>query len=484
MKRPRQLLITLLSSLIIISCVPASCKLSEILPGIFDKEINNTESSDAIQEESQDSLSEYISTTGSASPGEETRIELEDGAAIVIPVDSINDEVEVLIERNPDKTETLPPLDKDVIQVSDFYNYEIEGGELVGGVDLVFPFDESQIAGEDGLLTVAIPTEDGWEYIPVANEGGKATYFTTDPGDPIIAWHFFPNDDAEDYRQMMEEELTVCDPYIQLDVTPSSGEAGTEIEVSGQVLPLRGGVPGWQKRWGYLLNIKPASNIPVQLSFGSSYKNAKYGEQNLKTDENGFFSTTYTVGTVDNGVHIKASAQCDKWFGKMPVPSEGTQYFRLGQPEEEPSEEAAEEVAPTPEPEETIPEGAMELPDFVGQPLEDAVAWLKDNGFRYSWVDGASSYELGYVYEQQPSAGEMKIPNRTTVVLKRTSEKQEDPYGCDSPELTPQERINCGEVTYSIDSRVVSGSNCYVGNNKKTDRVEPVSYTHLRAHET
>ena len=65
------------------------------------------------------------------SPGEEKEIALEDGAAIIIPADSINQEIEVMVERNPQKTESLPSLSNDVVQLSDFYNFEIAKGELI-----------------------------------------------------------------------------------------------------------------------------------------------------------------------------------------------------------------------------------------------------------------------------------------------------------------------------------------------------------------
>jgi hypothetical protein len=76
---------------------------------------------------------------------------------------------------------------------------------------------------------------------------------------------------------------------------------------------------------------------------------------------------------------------------------------------------------------ETIPPGAIQLPNFVGKPFDEAVAWLKQNGFKHMWVDGKSTYDVGVVYNQQPAAGKYKVPHRTTVVLYRTIEKSACP---------------------------------------------------------
>ena len=420
MKRKKNIIIALFSSLIIIGCVPLSCKLSDRISKFIE-----TESEPKTSEMPRGNVpSAYLSTSGRALPGTETRVELDDGAAIVLPANSINQEVEAVIERNPEKINSLPPMDEGVIQISDFYNFEINNGELINGVDLVFPFDEGRIPDEDGILTVAIPTGDGWEYVPVTNEGGKVTYFTANLGDPIIAWHFVDTGDADKYRKMMEEDLTICDPYIQLDISPTSGEIGTEIQISGYVLPLRGNVPGWQERWGNLLNIKPAANIPVSITIGNSYINDNYGSLNLTTDKSGAFSGTYTTGEELGGVFITAKTQCDKWFGEIPVPSEGRIYFQTAPVKEkvQPTEGSQiEEVGEIPET--AIPEGAVEVPNFVGQSMDEAIAWLIDNGFRYSWVDGRSIYDLGTIYDQAPDYGEYYVPNRTTVILFRTVEK-------------------------------------------------------------
>ena len=94
---------------------------------------------------------------GDASLGEETRIESGDGAAIVIPANSLNEDLTIKIERNPEKVQSLPPLGDDVLLLGDFYNFEITGGKLLGPVDLILPFDESLIPDADGVLIVAVP---------------------------------------------------------------------------------------------------------------------------------------------------------------------------------------------------------------------------------------------------------------------------------------------------------------------------------------
>lgn len=85
--------------------------------------------------------SDYISTTGIAEAGQETKIELEDGAAMSIPYNSLDNQVAVKIERNPEKAQTLPPMDEGFVQVSDFYNFEVTSGNLTGPVDLTFPIN-------------------------------------------------------------------------------------------------------------------------------------------------------------------------------------------------------------------------------------------------------------------------------------------------------------------------------------------------------
>ncbi|MBT3314836.1 MAG: hypothetical protein HN390_09495, partial [Anaerolineae bacterium] len=151
---------------------------------------------------------EYISNSGTARVGEETRIELEDGAAIVVPSNAINEPVSITVERSPEKANSLPPLGDDVVQLGDFYNFEITEGEILGPVDLVLPFDEALIPDKQGILVFGYPTEDGWEYIPVEAQDDKVTLYTAQVGDPLIAWHFVDINNPEN--------LTVCDQKIPL----------------------------------------------------------------------------------------------------------------------------------------------------------------------------------------------------------------------------------------------------------------------------
>lgn len=419
MKRYRFISISLLFALIVSSCG------SEAVKSLEYTSTSGSALTDVDPEiESEDGEAfvlpaEYISISGSAPAGMETKIELEDGAAIVLPANSLTQDAKVTIERNPTKIEFLPPLEEDVIQISDFYNFEIEEADLIDGVDLVLPFDETRIPDEEGLLTVAIPIENGWEYVPVTNNGGKVTYYTANLGDPIIAWHFV---------QTIENDKTVCDPYIHLDISPESGSKGAEIQITGQVLPLREGIPGWLEKWGQTGNTKPATNIPVIVTVGSNFLNDNYGSLSLTTDENGAFSGSYTTGDELGGVFITVKAQCEKWFGRIPVPSEGRAYFRVvpseegNNPIEEPATQSEEEIQ---EMVEIIPDGAIKLPDFVGKTMEDAITWLTENGFRYNWVDGSSTYEVGQIYNQKPGGGKFYVPHRTTVVIYRTIYQEE-----------------------------------------------------------
>ena len=173
---------------------------------------------------------DYISTTGSAQPDEETRIELEDGAAIVVPAGSVSEETEIVLERNPEKINDLPPLGDDVVQLGDFYNFEFSGDDLTEGVDLIFPLDENQIPEGEGIISVAIPTEDGWEYFPAEANGNEVVFHTINVGDPLTVWHFVKIDDWVDLSSE-KEGVTVCDPYIPLSLSSSSGTVGTEIKI-------------------------------------------------------------------------------------------------------------------------------------------------------------------------------------------------------------------------------------------------------------
>ena len=410
---------------------------------------------------------EYISTTGVTESGQETKIELDDGAAIIIPANATDTEVTVTVERNPEKSKSLSPLGDDVIQLGDFYNFDISGGTLIDGVDLVLPFDESRIPKKDGMLVIAIPSESGWEFVPVEAEGNKVTFYTSNIGDPLIAWHFVPIDGRIDLSYETKEELAVCDEHIQLAISPASGPIGTEIKITGQVLPVRKGIANWEENWDKLLKFKTAANVPVNLYFGSSYVGNGYGSKNIfdtitvSTNQDGSFETTYIIDHEGYGVHVTAKAQCDKWFGVMPVPSEGRVYFRLPQPlvEQQANPQPTEAPVVEQSTETPIPAGAVLLPDFVGQSIDDAIDWLKTNGFKYTWIDGSSTYELGAVYNQAPAGGQYKVPHRTVVVLYRTVEKIDNP--CADINLTAEECANVGRHKYQVSCTMITAErNC------------------------
>lgn len=395
---------------------------------------------------------EYISTTGVASPDTETKIELEDGAAIVIPASAIGSEVSIKVERNPEKANNLPPLDEGVVGVGDFYNFEIDG-TLNGPVDLVLPFDPDSVPeNKEGVLVVAIPTENGWKYTPVVPDGNKVTLYTDEVGDPIIAWHFAcidkvdlnyegqPEDPCEEERA----KKLVCDPDISLQVIQN----GEQFEIVGSVVPVA------KNFFGSTVS-EPASNITVDLNL--NLRETGSGQRfSVQTDENGSFSYNLDSSQLKEGWNwVFAKAECDPWWGKLVVESNGYAEFKytpavVQQPASTsiPQSTAIPTATVIPAPVETsIPSGAILLPDFVGQDIDNAIEWLKSNGFKYTWIDGSSTYDLGVVFKQAPSGGQYKVPHRTVVVLYRTIEQVADP--CEGLNLTPEECLNIGAHEYS-----------------------------------
>ncbi|MGD8457125.1 MAG: PASTA domain-containing protein [Anaerolineales bacterium] len=423
----------------------------------------------------------FTSTSGTFRPGEETRIELGDGAAIVIPAEAIDAEASITIERNPAKIESLPPLGQDGMQLGDFYNFEVTGGELIGAVDLVLPFDGSLIPEGDGILSIAFPTTDGWEFVPVEADEDRVTIYTTHLGDPLIYWHFGNSQERIDWGRVVADEepsesLLVCDQYIPLSVSPGSGPVGTEFTVSGRLLPVRE-IPGWASYAGAELSDLPSpGGVSVEVSFGGNYLDQSAKTVKVTTGEGGGFETSLTPDEV-GWVYVSAKAQCDAWFGVVPVPSEGrVDPIRVYEEEEA---EAVETEAPQ---KEYKVESGVLLPDFTGQPMDEAIDWLKDKGFGFTWVDGSSTYELGVVYKQTPKGEKYYVPHRTTVVLYRTIEQVEDPYGCSSPLLTPEERANCGLVRYEVTSTFLGNclycddDDCEKKSKVRTTIVEVVQY--------
>jgi hypothetical protein len=386
----------------------------------------------------------FVSTSGTAQPGEETRIELEDGAAIVIPAGAIESEVSVTIERNPAKVETLPPLGENGVQLGDFYNFEVTEGELVGAVDLVLPLDESRIPEGEGILSIAFPTASGWEFVPVEADGDHVTIYTTHLGDPLMYWHFGNSQERIDWGRVvageeLSEPLLVCDKHIPLSVTPGSGPVGTEFTVSGHLLPVRE-IPGWASYAGADLSDLPSpGGVSVEISFGGGYMDQSAKTVKVTTGEDGRFETSFTPSEA-GWVYVTAKAQCDAWFGVMPVPSEG-RANPIRAYEEEAEAEVVETEAPR---KEYKVESGVLLPDFIGQPMDEVIGWLKDKGFGYTWIDGSSAYELGVVYDQNPRGEKNYVPHRTTVVLYRTQFQKSCPRKLIfSGEVENQTNVNC-----------------------------------------
>ncbi|MBT7190020.1 MAG: PASTA domain-containing protein [Anaerolineae bacterium] len=388
---------------------------------------------------------EYISNSGTARVGEETRIELEDGAAIVVPSNAINEPVSITVERSPEKANSLPPLGDDVVQLGDFYNFEITEGEILGPVDLVLPFDEALIPDKQGILVFGYPTEDGWEYIPVEAQDDKVTLYTAQVGDPLIAWHFVDINNPEN--------LTVCDQKIPLSVTQNGDTflvTGKLDARSRNLLEFLGGA-----------NPKPAANVRVHIKINQR-DIQEQGQYIVETDENGVFSLEINSlrGLREGWNWVFVNADCESLFEEFAYHSEGYAEFKY-EPEKK-VEETQEEIVETVV-EETIPEGAVLLPDFTGKTLEEATDWLEENGFGYTWIDGTSTYDIGTVYGQAPESGEYKVPHRTIVVLHKTSNKLSHPYGCDISELTDEEKSVCGKHIFEVSCSTIMDSGCSCG---------------------
>lgn len=357
------------------------------------------------------STADYSSNTEKSSAMAETRVELNDGAAIVVPANALQEEVDITIERNPDKIDLLPIFDETVVQLGDFYNFEVDG-DLLGAVDLVLPFDESEIPEESGMLVAMIPNGESWKYIPVIADGDTVTLYTDNVGDPLIAWHFVcvegktNSDLCRDEDMVRPEDYAICDPQIALQVMP----AGNGYQIVGQL------VPAAEKYFGF--ERQTASNVSVTLELNTNgwrdFSESEYFE--VVTDDQGNFRQSLPAAMVSEGWNwVFAKAECDPWFGEVSVESEGyTEFKVLEQGVEADDSELAEDA---------IPVGAVLLPDFTGQPTDDAIDWLTENDFGYTWMDGASMQDLGMTYDQAPAGDAYYLPHRTIVILYRTTEK-------------------------------------------------------------
>ena len=412
--------------------------------------------------------SEYTSMVVNASPGAETQVQMEDGAGINIPEESILEDVDILIERNPEKTESLPELPEGFVQASDFYNYQVIKGQLTGPVDLVMPFDESLKPDPEAELMVGFPVDGGWNFFPVtAVTNGKAVLYTDNLGDPIIGWRF---SNWEKSKEKMEEfaerhsDWASCESSISIAAESITNAAGNWLKINVRYEDPNNNVQG----------------VPFKISINNYiqgiHDNVIEGQtSSLGTYEKWFLYEELSAISGQAEEHARArnrtywpnsfevTADCMTIAGNPDLMPKGflgayyTYYYSMPiltvtPPTESPSVPVAQPPStaqPAPAvPQEIIPPGAIQLPDFVGTPFDEAVDWLKQNGFKHMWVDGKSSYDVGVVYGQQPAAGKYKVPHRTTVMLYRTVEKVIDP--CSGLDLTSEECINLGEHEYHV----------------------------------
>jgi len=258
---------------------------------------------------------EALSISGTTVPGEETRIELEDGAAIVIPENSVENEVVVTVERNPEKINSLPPLGEGVVQLGDFYNFIIEEGELLGPVDLILPFDENSIPDEPGILTIAYPIGDSWEFIPVKPDGDKVIFFTDLVGDPVIAWNF--KEISEDDLTWKNLEFEYCDRNLPLTMSYSEGIEKTDFTLGGQIIPFNKNLI--DDIASYILDDSVSQytgGSPVEIIFNNDPDNTVY----TNAGNDGYFSYQFSSDEIDlnEGLNrIKVIAECNTLYSEV-----------------------------------------------------------------------------------------------------------------------------------------------------------------------
>lgn len=388
----------------------------------------------------------YLIESAVAQPGEETRIELEDGAAIIIPANSIDENITVSIERNPEKIDSLPPFSEDVVPLGDFYNFTISEGELIGPVDLIFPFEPGNMPEEDrpGYLVIAIPTSEGdWEYIPAFYQDNKVFYQTMDVGDPIIAWHFTDDNDVEEYYQIMGP---LCEPDLAVQIFPQEGDWDTTFTLIGRVEVRRHEFTSTlaSSLVSFLLNeeiIREVGNIPIDILINPGGGPLHLIGGNL-TDIDGTFEISISpnelksLGFVDGENWVEVNAYCeDTYYDWFPndKPNSGYVFFNILEEgkrdnisdividnvDSSESEESNQEVNI----EYSLPENSVQIPDVVGLPFHDAKEMLVSLGFNVSWIDGNSHLDLGMIYQQVPESGQYFVPERTTAIIFRTIKK-------------------------------------------------------------
>jgi hypothetical protein len=423
--------------------------------------------------------SPYETANTQARPDKETTLELSDGAMVIIPAGAASEEVEIVLERNPDKAKTMPALGEYTVPVSSFYNIEPKGEGLVGPVEIQLPVDRSLIPeGMDGELVALFPDgKGGWRSEPVDEFNGKAVVFTDDLGDPIIAWYFHPieGDSPEktsvtleqyftnkcksktflgigmdsciekEYQNLLEEMKKVtplCEPRMALQAVAGEGESGSQVQVIGHLA----------SPYGKIMLDAPEdafANLPVEIKV--NYRDVRETPKSFQvnTDSKGRFQLTLDASSPDSGLKegwnwIFASAICPAGNNYAETLSKGYAEFKL-----QPRIVEAAEPAPAAEPTQP-PEGAVAVPDVTGLSLDEAIARLEEFGFRTTWIDGKSPMELGQIYQQKPAAGEYFIPHRTTVVVYRNSGKQN----------------NCSDLTLTVEECSNNSKNRFLGSLK------------------
>lgn len=371
--------------------------------------------------------------------GSEARVELGDGAALVIPAHSLESDSMAVIERSPTKTSSLPVLGEDVLPIGEYYAFSFEGSQPIGPVQVVLPFDAGSIPADSqpGFLTVAFLDGDAWSFVPVKDLGGYVALTAQSLGDPIVAWHFMGGDRVDLSYKTREpgthESLTVCDPEISLSVLPEEPFTGMPLEIIGRVNPV-------DLTWfDIIFDQTAASNLDVTLTF-NHLEPGSGRAVTVETDQYGRFQFTLDPASFEEfGLRqvnwVEAEARCDPWFGRVNVPSSGVAAFFL-----HPSGQTdPARATPTQEHEGTstpsalssatqVPESApatstlVQIPSVVGLPLHDAIDIIEQRGFLTTWTDGPSTYPLGYVFDQAPDAGERRDTRFTTVVLSRSTQ--------------------------------------------------------------
>jgi PASTA domain-containing protein len=365
---------------------------------------------------------EYMTATETVSTEQESQVSLNDGASIFIPPNSIDGKASVKIERNPEKKKNLPELPDGFVQLSDFYNFEITGANLIGPVDITIPYNTSKVPAQDGIGFALFPTQDGWKYMPVELVDGKATIFTYEIGDPLIAWHFT---DPNLSQSELEKAKYICDPEIAVQAI-DNGDGS--FQILGRLQP-----PIAHKYYNDPLQVlrKPATNLPVSIILNEREEPGKSFQ--LFTDENGNFelklSTTDGVREGWNWVFV--NAKCDPWFLQVSVESKGYaefKYIPIVQTSPVQAAEIPTEI-PVAKPEDVqAPKSPTEyvlIPNVVGLSFETAKGFLERIGYKVIWIDGKSTLDIGQVYSQSPRAGTLTVPHRTAVVLFRTLETKE-----------------------------------------------------------